>query len=77
MPCHLTVDYEDPDWELLMDDAPACTGGLQFLANSLNLPHDRQMVEWRNRVGKNPDVFTRRQEFIDHHRSFGIGSWDE
>lgn len=33
MPCHMSVYYDDPDWEEQMPDASHCAGSLIFLRN--------------------------------------------
>lgn len=64
MPCHLTVDYEAPDWEERLGEATYCSGALIFFANIAKrsrdvlrptLPPDREKV------------FARPHEFIEHH----------
>lgn len=76
MPCHVTVDYEDPAWELSLDEAATCYGGLVYLRNTTTLPRDGVIAERVRSVEKSDDVFARGKEFVDHHRSLGVGSWD-
>lgn len=66
MPCHLTVNYEDPGWFQNLDQAQACAGAAIFFANicklsrdpsRLKLPHDTKLV------------FASKAEFLKHHKS--------
>lgn len=76
LPCHPSIDYEDPDWlenwEAGERGEP-CRGSLIFLANNLILPRDRHLPK----VKKSKDIFTKAQEFIDYHRGAPVHSWDE
>lgn len=64
MPCHSTVDYEDPGWFENLDEAQACAGALVFFANLCKLSRDPKRPklpadhEW---------VFSRPEEFLEHH----------
>ncbi len=69
MPCHSTVDYEEPDWEdQCTPDGSArhCAGAAIFFANQSKLSRDRARVRLSaDRVG----VFSNRIEFLDYHQS--------
>lgn len=89
MPCHKTIDYTDPNWkekweELVVDDdlhfhrgttmEKHCAGGAIFFANISKRSRDRM----RPRLPDDKEfVFDHPQQFIDHHRSSGVGSWTE
>lgn len=83
MPCHLTVDYETPDWKERAEQAPLCSGALTFLANSCKLPFAAEwMHQWlQDDIAQvlvalkeiKPDhetVFSHKQEFLQHHGRF-------
>lgn len=91
MPCHKTIDYRDPRWKekwenLVVDDEldPAsqrstspkekhCAGAAIFFSNIHKRTRDM------NRPGLAADrdlVFDHPRQFIDHHRSLGVGSWE-
>lgn len=76
LPCHQTIDYEDPDWlvkwtEQGDDTGSMCAGALIFLANKLQrhpfkkLPKDTELV------------FANSLEFVRHHRESPVRSWDD
>lgn len=68
MPCHLTVDYEDPDWHEHLAEASRCAGRSIFLANQLKLPRARELAEdvKRHRQDKK-NVLASAEEFRQHH----------
>ena len=75
LPCHSSIDYEDPNWEQLWEDrvqGVLCAGALINLANTCKLPHDRRVP----RLKPSDKVFAHAQEFIDHHRK-GHRSWSD
>lgn len=65
MPCHVTVDYEDPNWEENQEYAPQCAGRAAHFANRCKLPRNPALM----RGVPDPNVFTFPQEFLDHHLS--------
>lgn len=71
MPCHLSVDYEDPDWrETQLATAAHCAGSLIFLKNQCKLPHDEVLRKRMERVEKDTKkVFNWPHEFKEHHKS--------
>lgn len=64
MPCHQTVDYSDPEWELRLGEATACAGVAIYHENVSKLPRDRQV---RRLQGDMKNVFASPREFIAHH----------
>lgn len=67
-PCHLNVDYSDPQWqERQLPNAALCAGGLQYLANTHKRPRDPAMAAIVQQLGRNPDVFDYPWEFLSHH----------
>lgn len=69
LPCHLTIDYEQEDWQEEAAGAPFCAGALIFMKNSAKLPRDWDLKTARDFVeGNTLEVFTTPQEFLDHHR---------
>lgn len=68
MPCHMDIDYSDPDWrETQEPDAPLCVGGLQFQNNTHKLARPADMAEAQRVVGTNDNVFATPEEFLIHH----------
>lgn len=63
MPCHSTVDYENPWWRDRLDQARFCAGALIFFANICKLSRDPS----RPRLPKSSEVFASPQEFLEHH----------
>ena len=64
MPCHLTVDYEEDDWEESLDEASYCAGALNFFRNMCKISRDRN----RPQGEKDPTVFSNPMEFLAHHK---------
>lgn len=68
MPCHCTIDYEDPDWESTqLSAAPRCAGHAAYLRNRCKMPRDPEMRAFCDSVGQRKDVFTFPHEFVAHH----------
>ena len=67
MPCHIHVDYEDPDWMEAQETAPQCAGRAIFFANRCKQAKSGRVMEAK------PDdsVFSTPQEFINHHTRNG------
>ena len=66
MPCHATVNYEDPEWrdQRETDDVAFCAGAIIFQRNTCQLSRNRR------RAGPEADrmaVFSNRYEFLLHH----------
>lgn len=66
MPCHLTVDYEDPDWreQLMNGQARACAGIAIYFANICKVSRD---PERRRLKPDHKAVFSSPREFLAHH----------
>lgn len=69
MPCHLHVDYEADDWEILAEAAPQCAGRAVHFANRCKRPDNPDLVTAQ---ADRAAVFSNPQDFIDHH-SHGQG----
>ena len=70
MPCHMSVDYDDPDWADKLDEARHCAGSLIFLRNQNKLPRDRPLAQAVKAVKQDrKTVFANAQEFREHHGS--------
>ena len=67
-PCHLTQDFEDPDWEDKIPEVHACVGALQFCANNMKSPRDPERSAAVRAAGTNPKVFANPAEFLAHHK---------
>ncbi len=65
MPCHQTVNYEDPGWFTELDKAQACAGSLIFFSNICKRSRDPK----RPRLpADRTNVFTNPFEFLKHHK---------
>lgn len=64
MPCHMYVDYEQPeeDWRADAEEAPECAGRAIFQANRCQLPKGTLKLPPNREL-----VFTRPHEFVAHH----------
>jgi len=77
LPCHQTIDYDDPDWLVkwsAQEDGSMCAGALIFMANKMQRPRTRGFPTLP------PDkvaVFSNTVEFVRHHREAGTHSWDD
>lgn len=77
LPCHPTIDYDDPDWRekwFAGETGEMCRGALVLLANMVKLPRSKAIPV------VDPDtetVFETAKEFIDHHRSSPVRSWED
>ncbi len=82
LPCHMTLDYQDPDWkEKWEKDVRSntdgtmhyCAGAAVFFANRFQRSRDPK----RPRLPVDRDnVFSAPQEFIWHHASSPVKSWE-
>ena len=68
MPCHMTVDYEDEDWLEESQEAEYCIGSRIFFENICKMPRNPDLLK-APKVQRSDDVFSSRQEFLDHHNS--------
>lgn len=74
LPCHMDIDYTDPDWLKTQEpDAPLCVGSLQFQNNWLSLSRLPHVAEAQRELEGNPRVFDNPEEFLIHHK---YGRWD-
>ena len=64
MPCHLTVNYEDPAWFQDLSAAQACAGASIFFANICKLSRDPKRLKLPPDTEK---VFASKTEFLTHH----------
>lgn len=66
MPCHLTIDYEDKEWEdEQLPSATYCSGALIFFRNMCKMSRDPN----RPQLPANRDaVFSNPKEFLEHHQ---------
>lgn len=64
MPCHETVNYDDPKWKSQYNKAPQCAGRAVFFANRFKLPRNPALLVVQD---EDPEVFSNIQEFVDHH----------
>ena len=68
MPCHMDIDYTDPEWkETQYPGADMCAGNLIYLRNHLKAPRDPGMHAAVRAVDPSPHVFSHPGEFFDHH----------
>lgn len=77
MPCHSTINYEDPNWATLWSRAATgkmCIGALTFAANMHKRARNPNAIPNVPRDIKT--FFETPKQFIDHHRS-GTMSWQE
>jgi hypothetical protein len=64
-PCHMTVDYDDPDWKEGLEDATGCAGQQIMYLNGFKSPR-----VWKLDPTLKPDtdaVFKFPAEFVEHH----------
>ena len=77
LPCHQTIDYDDPDWLLKWSAQEAgsmCAGALIFMANKLQRPRAKGFPTLpQNKAA----VFANTVEFVRYHREAGTHSWDD
>jgi len=76
LPCHPTIDYEDPRWLSqweAQEVGSICAGSLVMSANMGKVPRDPAFP--RLPVDKKT-VFANHREFIDHHNNAKIRSWE-
>lgn len=67
MPCHCTIDYEDPDWKanfVANGKAEHCAGAIIFYSNICKLSRDRERPILE---ADHDNVFSSQAEFLDHH----------
>lgn len=70
MPCHMTVDYSDPDWPetLNTDQVSYCAGAAIYLNNTWSSPRDPKWGAVVRRLEDDREsVFAWTNEFLAHH----------
>lgn len=68
MPCHVHLDYEDPEWEGKVPQVPRCAGRAIHYRNRCKQPRSPGEREFVNSVQADPvNVFQWPDEFIAHH----------
>lgn len=68
MPCHMDIDYDDPDWQdTQYPDADMCAGNLIYFRNHLKTPRDPGLCAAVRAVEPSPHVFAHPGEFFAHH----------
>jgi len=67
MPCHVAVDYHDPNWRETLDNVAFCAGGMIYLRNTMKTPRDPDQAAIVRQYEKSPDVFQWPWEFLSHH----------
>ncbi len=69
MPCHMTINYDDPDWKenfVANGEAEHCAGTLIFFSNMVKRSRDPE----RPRLdADHENVFDSPNEFIEHHKN--------
>lgn len=76
LPCHQTIDYDDPKWlvkwmQQRENTGSMCAGALIFMANKLqHHPFQKMQPDHEN-------VFSNSVEFVRHHREAAVHSWNE
>lgn len=74
LPCHPTVDYDDPEWSEKWETRRAgklCAGALVMLANICKMPRDPTTPVMK----PSDEVFSTLDAFREHHRSAKVRSW--
>lgn len=77
LPCHQTIDYDDPDWLekwIAQETGSMCAGALIFMANKMQRPRTRGFPTM---PPDENEVFANTVEFVRHHREAGTHSWDD
>lgn len=67
MPCHCTVDYSRDDWEVQVQTKPRCAGHAAYLRNRCKIPYEPSLAAFVRTVERDPDVFSRPEQFLEHH----------
>lgn len=76
LPCHLSIDYDNPRWLALWSAqkiGKICAGSLIMSANMGKLPRDR---EFPRKAGDKLTVFGNHKEFIEYHEGAASKSWE-
>lgn len=76
LPCHTTIDYDARDWLRQWERQRIgfiCAGSLIMTANMAKLPRDPEFPRMKPNTKL---VFARPDEFIRHHESAPVRSWE-
>lgn len=76
LPCHPTIDYENPRWLSLWQaqrTGAICAGSLIMSANMGKIPREPSFPRL---PADREIVFATHQQFIDHHNNAKIRSWE-
>lgn len=81
MPCHLTIDYNDPNWEKKWEKGwesgegtgSLCAGAAIMFRNRAKLPK----ISLPQREADRENVFSRPEEFIAYHHGGDFKSWEK
>lgn len=68
MPCHLTVDYDDPAWRDNLEQARQCAGQGIYLANTCTIPRPGEHAAQRLPADRET-VFGNALEFLERHET--------
>ena len=77
LPCHPTIDYDDPNWLGRWTNQKIgriCAGSLILSANICKKPRDPRFPRLPCDTS---EVFATHREFIDYHRSSPVRSWED
>lgn len=76
LPCHPTIDYDDPAWFdawNCQEIGRICAGSLIMSANMCKIPRDPKFP----RLPRDPQtVFATHLEFLRHHNDAPVKSWE-
>lgn len=68
MPCHMQIDYTDPEWqETQLPHVDLCAGTLIHFRNICKSPRNAELAAAVRAVEPSPHVFTRSAEWFEHH----------
>jgi len=68
MPCHMQIDYSDPDWaNTQLPGVDFCAGNLIFYRNWLKQPRNPDLYAATRAVNPSQHVFLTPEEFFEHH----------
>lgn len=68
MPCHMVIDYADPDWlENQYPEADYCAGNLIYFRNHMKTPRRKPLAGAVARVKRSKAVFSGPREWFRHH----------
>jgi hypothetical protein len=76
LPCHQTIDYEDPAWLEKWNAGSVgnmCAGALILSANMCKRPRDQAFPKTAQ---DKKTVFETHQAFLDHHNNAQVKSWE-